>query len=51
VEVFCAGSVNRDWQEAPWTGCSFEWTGAVVFFCDCDIIDPFTDRSKALKIV
>jgi hypothetical protein len=25
--------------------------GTVAFFCECDIIDPFTDRSKAMKIV
>jgi len=25
--------------------------GTVAFFCDCDIIDPFTDRSTALEIV
>ena len=25
--------------------------GTVAFFCDCDIIDPFTDRSMALEIV
>lgn len=25
--------------------------GTVAFFCDCDIIDPFTDRSKAMEIV
>jgi hypothetical protein len=24
--------------------------GTVAFFCDCDIIDPFTDRSKALEV-
>jgi hypothetical protein len=25
--------------------------GTVAFFCECDIIDPFTDRSKAMEIV
>ena len=25
--------------------------GTVAFFCNCDIIDPFTDRSTALEIV
>ncbi|MEN3271123.1 hypothetical protein [Pseudonocardia sp.] len=25
--------------------------GVVSFYCDCDIIDPFTDRSKAMDII
>jgi hypothetical protein len=48
--LFIGQGVGRAVPRGETVG-GFGEIGTVAFFCDCDIIDPFTDRSKALEIV